>query len=234
MAKRGKKMREARAKVDRDKLLSLEDAMALAVSAKWSKFDESVDVAINLNVNPRHAEQMVRGACVLPHGLGKSVTVCVFAKGDKAAEATEAGADVVGAEDLVARIQGGWLDFEKCIATPDMMRFVGRVGKILGPRGLMPNPKVGTVTMNVAQAVKEAKSGRLEFRVEKAGIIHTSVGRSNFEPSQLVENTMALLEVLQKLRPATVKGAYFKKIGVSTTMGPGIRVDEGAIAAVLK
>lgn len=230
----GKRMREVSGKVDRDAKLALRDAIALAKSLKGVKFDESVDLAINLNVNPRHADQMVRGACVLPHGLGKSVKVLVFAKGDKAEEATAAGADFVGAEDIVAKIQGGWLDFDKCIATPPMMRFVGRVGKILGPRGLMPNPKVGTVTMDVKRAVEEAKSGRLEFRVEKAGIVHTSVGRASFEVDALTENAMALFEVLQKLRPATVKGAYFKRITVSTTMGPGVKIDETLIAAELK
>jgi len=234
MPRGGKRIREGRAKVDRDTRVPRADAMALLKSMKAPKFDESVDLAVNLNVDPRHADQMVRGACVLPHGLGKSVTVLVFAKGDKAAEATEAGADFVGAEDIVEKIKGGWLDFQKCIATPPMMRFVGQVGRVLGPRGLMPNPKVGTVTMDVGRAVKEAKSGRLEFRVDKAGIVHSSIGRASFGAEQLTENAMALFEVLQKLRPASVKGAYFKKVGVSTTMGPGIRIDEAAIAAELK
>ncbi len=234
MPRGGKRIREARARVDRDARLPLDEAMQLVVDTKSAKFDESVDMAIGLNVNPRHADQMVRGAVVLPNGLGKAVRVAVFAKGDHAEKAREAGADVVGAEDLVEKIKGGWLDFDKCIATPPMMRFVGQVGKILGPRGLMPNPKVGTVTMEVERAVKEAKSGRLEFRVEKAGIIHCSIGRASFEAAQLTENAMALLETLQKLRPATVKGAYFKRIAVSTTMGPGIKVDEAAVAASLK
>jgi large subunit ribosomal protein L1 len=230
----GKKTREARAKINREERYELADAMALVQAAKFSKFDESVDVAINLNVNPRHADQMVRGAVVLPHGLGKVVRVAVFAKGDRAEAARAAGADVVGDEDLVAKIKGGWLEFDKCIATPPMMRFVGQVGKILGPRGLMPNPKVGTVTMDVAKAVTEAKSGRLEFRVEKAGIIHCSVGRVSFETAALVDNCMALLESLQKLRPASVKGGYFTKIGLSSTMGPLVKVDEQAIAAGFK
>ena len=234
MSRHGKKARESRANIDRNTRLALEDAIAQAVAARYAKFDESVDLAINLNVNPRHADQMVRGAVVLPNGLGKAVRVLVFAKGDKAAEAEAAGADFVGAEDIVAKIQGGWLEFDKCIATPPMMRFVGRVGKVLGPRGLMPNPKVGTVTVDVARAVKEAKSGRLEFRVEKAGIIHTSIGRSSFATELLVENALALFEVLQKLRPATVKGTYFKRITVSTTMGPGVKVDEAAVAAAVK
>jgi large subunit ribosomal protein L1 len=234
MAKAGKRMREARAKIDREGVYALEDAMTLLTSVKGAKFDESVDLAISLNVNPRHADQMVRGAVVLPHGLGKTVRVLVFAQGAHAEQALAAGADFVGAEDIVEKIRGGWLDFDKCIATPPMMRFVGQVGKVLGPRGLMPNPKVGTVTMDVERAVREAKSGRLEFRVEKAGIVHVSVGRSSFSPEKLSENAMALFESLQKLRPASVKGGYFKRIGVSSTMGPGIWIDESAIVAALK
>ena len=234
MAKEGKNIAGARKKVDRDKQYDVQSAMEMVLDSKYAKFDESVDVAVRLNVNPRHAEQMVRGACVLPHGLGKSVRVLVFAKGDKAAEATAAGADVVGDEDLVAKIRGGWLDFDKCIATPPMMRFVGQVGKILGPRGLMPNPKVGTVTMNVGQAVEEAKSGRLEFRVEKAGIIHTSIGRSSFTADQLAENARTFFDTIQKLRPPTVKGEYFKTISVSSTMGPGIKIDDSEIVQSVK
>ncbi len=232
--KTSKNTKAARAKIDRSREYTLDEAMDLAVGAKWSKFDESVDMAINLNVNPRHADQMIRGACVLPNGLGKEVRVLVFAKGDKASQATDAGADFVGAEDVVEKIKSGWMDFDKCIATPDMMRFVGQVGKILGPRGLMPNPKVGTVTMDVGRAVSEAKSGRLEFRVDKSGIIHCSVGRASFEAAKLAENATTLLENLQKLRPASVKGSYMKKISVSTTMGPGIRVDTQAIEAEYK
>ncbi|MEC8024567.1 MAG: 50S ribosomal protein L1 [Myxococcota bacterium] len=234
MPKHGKKMRDALARIDRTARYSLEDGIALAKDIAFAKFDESVDLAVNLNVNPRHADQMVRGACVLPHGLGKTVRVAVFAKGDKAEAARAAGADIVGDEDLVAKIQGGWVEFDKCIATPDMMRFVGRVGKILGPRGLMPNPKVGTVTMNVENAVKEAKSGRLEFRVEKAGIVHTTIGRRSFETQQLVDNAVTLIDQLQRLRPASVKGAYFVTIAVSTTHGPGIKIDEAEVLASLK
>ena len=230
----GKKVREARAKVDRSKVYPLLDAIKLSQSAKFGKFDEAMDVAINLNVNPKHADQMVRGAVVLPHGLGKTVRILVFAKGDKAKEALDAGADFVGAEDIVEKIKGGWLDFEKCIATPDMMRFVGQVGKVLGPRGLMPNPKVGTVTMDVGKAVSEAKSGRLEFRVEKAGIIHTAIGRAAFAPEHLEGNAMALIESIQKLRPSTVKGHYFKKMTVATTMGPGVKIDIAAIVGEMK
>lgn len=234
MPKQGKKMRDALARIDRNARYTLNDGIELAKAVAFAKFDESVDLSINLNVNPRHADQMVRGACVLPNGLGKTVRVAVFAKGDKAEAARAAGADVVGDEDLVAKIQGGWVDFDKCIATPDMMRFVGRVGKILGPRGLMPNPKVGTVTMNVANAVKEAKSGRLEFRVEKAGIIHCSIGRRSFDADKLAENAMTLLEQLQRLRPATVKGSYFLKIAVSTTHGPGVKIDEAEVLSNLR
>ncbi|HIA04126.1 MAG TPA: 50S ribosomal protein L1 [Myxococcales bacterium] len=223
--KLGKNVKEARAKVDRDKFYPLAEALVLATSACYAKFSESVDVSFNLNVNPRHADQMVRGAVVLPHGLGKEVRVLVFAKGDKATEATDAGADTVGGEDLVAKIKGGWLDFDKCIATPDMMRYVGQVGKVLGPRGLMPNPKVGTVTMDITRAVTEAKSGRLEFRVDKSGILHAPVGRVEFSAEQLLENTQTLVDMVTKLRPASVKGGYLKRMNVSTTMGVGVRVD---------
>jgi large subunit ribosomal protein L1 len=230
----GKNIKNAREKIDRNKEYSLAEACNLATSLHYSKFNESVDVAINLNVNPKHADQMVRGAVVLPNGLGKDVKVAVFAKGEKAQEATDAGAEVVGAEDLVEKIKGGWLDFDKCIATPDMMRFVGQVGKVLGPRGLMPNPKVGTVTMDVGRAVTEAKSGRLEFRVEKSGIVHASVGRVKFTPEQLTENASVLCEVLHKMRPASVKGTYFQRMSVSTTMGPGIKVDTATLLAELQ
>jgi large subunit ribosomal protein L1 len=233
MPKLGKRSRDALSKIDRVSRYELNSAIELAKSVKFAKFDESVDVAVALNVDPKHADQMVRGAVALPHGLGRTVRVVVFAKGDDATAAEAAGADFVGAEDLVEKIKGGWLEFEKCIATPAMMRFVGLVGKILGPRGLMPNPKVGTVTTDVATAVREAKAGRIEFRVEKAGIVHTSIGKSSFETEKLAENAMALFDQLQKIRPSTVKGTYFKKITVSTTMGPGIKVDEAAIVNTL-
>jgi large subunit ribosomal protein L1 len=233
MAKLGKRIRDAYSRVDRVGKYEFNAALTLAKQLKSAKFDESVDVAVSLNVDPKHADQMVRGAVALPHGLGKTVRVCVFAKGDDATAAEKAGADFVGAEDLVEKIKGGWLEFDKCIATPAMMRFVGQVGKILGPRGLMPNPKVGTVTTDVATAVTEAKAGRIEFRVEKAGIVHTSLGRSSFDVVKLEENGMALFEQLLKLRPSTVKGHYFKKIAVSTTMGPGIKVDEQAVVTSL-
>ncbi len=229
----GKRSRDALAKVDRTQRYELRSAIELAKSLKFTKFDESFDVAVNLNVDPKHADQMVRGAVALPHGLGKTVRVAVFAKGDDATAAEQAGADVIGAEDLVEKIKGGYLDFEKCIANPAMMRLVGLVGKILGPRGLMPNPKVGTVTTDVATAVREAKAGRIEFRVEKAGIVHTSIGKSGFSTDKLHDNAMTLFDTLLKLRPATVKGSYVKKISVSTTMGPGIKVDEAAIVSAL-
>ena len=191
----------------------------------FAKFDETVDVAVRLGVNPKHADQMVRGAVVMPHGIGKVNRVLVFAKGDKANEATEAGADFVGADDLVAKVTEGWLDFDTVIATPDMMGQVGRLGRVLGPRGLMPNPKVGTVTFEVAKAVREAKAGKVEFRVEKAGIVHAPVGKRSFETGKLAENIKALVGALVKAKPSAAKGTYLKSITVSSTMGPGIRVD---------
>jgi len=227
----GKNIKEARAKVDRTQHYSMADAMQLAKEASYAKFDEAVDLAMNLNVDPRHADQMVRSAVVLPHGLGRTVRVAVFAKGEKAQEARDAGADIVGDEDLTEKIKGGWMEFDKCIATPDMMRFVGQVGKILGPRGLMPNPKVGTVTMDVSKAVGEAKSGRVEFRAEKAGVVHATIGRVSFDADKLAENAETLMEQVMKLRPPSVKGAYISKLVVSTTMGPGILVDTSTLGA---
>jgi large subunit ribosomal protein L1 len=226
----GKNVQNARAKVDRDQKYTLAEAMILAKEASFVKFDEAVDLAFNLNVDPRHADQMIRGATVLPNGLGRSVRVCVFAKGEKAQEARDAGADVVGDEDLTEKIKGGWLEFDKCIATPDMMRYVGQVGKILGPRGLMPNPKVGTVTMDVSTAVQEAKSGRVEFRADKSGLVHVSVGRVSFDAEKLTENAQTLVNMIQKQRPASVKGTYMMKLAVSTTMGPGIGVDVATLS----
>jgi large subunit ribosomal protein L1 len=225
VGKRGKKYTEARAKVDRDKLYPLAEGVELVRTASFAGFDESCDIALRLGVNPKHSDQMVRGACILPHGTGKMVRVLVFAKGEKAKEAEDAGADIVGSDDLVEKIQGGFLDFDKTIATPDMMAKVGRLGRILGRRGLMPNPKLGTVTFEIANAVKEAKGGRIEFKVEKAGIIHACVGRKAFTAEQLNANIMALIETVIKLRPSTVKGTYLKSINISTTMGPGIKVD---------
>jgi len=226
MPKPGKRYRQANEAIDPVKLYTLQDAMELLKSAGAAKFDESVDVAINLGVDPRHADQMVRGAIVLPHGIGKSARILVFAKGAKEKEARDAGADFVGAEDLAKKIQEeGWLDFERVIATPDMMGVVGRLGKVLGPRGLMPNPKLGTVTMDVANAVREQKAGKVEYRVDKAGIIHAVIGKRSFDTQKLVDNASALLGAVLRAKPASAKGVYMKKISISTTMGPGIRID---------
>ena len=226
MPARGKKYTDSIKLVDRQKRYdNIQEAMELVKAMTKTKFDASVDVAVRLGVDPRHADQMVRGAVVLPHGIGKTVRVVVFASGDKEKEAREAGADFVGADDLVQKIQEGWLEFDKAIATPDMMGKVGRLGRVLGPRGLMPNPKVGTVTTDVARAVKETKAGRVEFRVERAGIIHAPIGRASFEASQLAENFTSLMEVLLKLKPASTKGMYVKSITVSSTMSPGVKID---------
>jgi large subunit ribosomal protein L1 len=225
MAKHGKRYREAAAKVDRNHRYPFKAAVELALATASDKFDESVDLAAALGVNPRHADQMVRGAVVLPHGLGRTVRVLVFAKGEKEKEALEAGADYVGAEDLVERIKGGWLDFDKAVATPDLMGQVGKIGKILGPRGLMPNVKVGTVTFEVARAVNELKGGKVEFRVDRAGVIHAPVGRVSFGPEKLLQNLASLMDALIRLKPTTSKGTYLKGIHLSTTMGPGIPVD---------
>lgn len=224
-----KRMKKAIESVDRDRSYGLRDAVELLKNAPLLKFDESVDVAVNLGVDPKHADQMVRGGIVLPHGTGKSVRILVFAKGDKEKEAQAAGADHVGADDLAKRIQEGWLEFDRVIATPDMMGVVGRLGRVLGPRGLMPNPKLGTVTMDVARAVAEQKSGKVEYRVEKAGIVHVSVGRKSFSVDQLVDNATALIDALVRAKPASAKGAYLKKISISTTMGPGVRVDPSSV-----
>ncbi len=230
MPARGKKYTDSIKLVDRQKRYdNIQEAMELVKAMTKTKFDASVDVAVRLGVDPRHADQMVRGAVVLPHGIGKTVRVVVFASGDKEKEAREAGADFVGADDLVQKIQEGWLEFDKAIATPDMMGKVGRLGRVLGPRGLMPNPKVGTVTTDVARAVKETKAGRVEFRVERAGIIHAPIGRASFEASQLAENFTSLMEVLLKLKPASTKGTYVKSITVSSTMSPGVKIDTSII-----
>lgn len=227
MAKDGKKYSAALKQVDREKRYSLQEGFELVPKLKIStKFDESVDIAVRLGVDPKHADQMVRGAVNLPHGTGKTVRVIVFAKGDKAKEAQEAGANVVGAEDLVAKIQTeNWLEFDAAVATPDMMGLIGRIARILGPRGLMPNPKVGTVTTDVARAVRELKGGRVEFRVEKSGIVHAPIGKVSFGSQKLQDNGRALLELLIKLKPSSAKGQYVKSITVSTTMGPGIKLD---------
>jgi large subunit ribosomal protein L1 len=231
----GKKYAAAVKNVDPEKRYDLDEAVALMKKGAFAKFDESVDVAIRLGVNPKHADQMVRGAVVLPHGTGKVVRVAVFAKGDKAKEATDAGADIVGAEDLVDKIQKeNFLEFDQAIATPDMMGLVGRLGRVLGPRGLMPNPKVGTVTFDIAKAVREVKGGRVEFRVEKAGIVHARVGKKSFSNQQLRENLLTLLDLIIKLKPSSAKGTYIKTISISTTMGVGVKVDPNLVTAALK
>jgi large subunit ribosomal protein L1 len=222
-------MTEARKPIDRERSYALREAVDLIKSAPGAKFDESVDLAVNLGVDPKHAEQMVRGGLVLPHGTGKTVRILVFAKGEKEKEAQAAGADYVGADDLAKKIQEGWLDFDRVIATPDMMGVVGRLGKVLGPRGLMPNPKLGTVTMDVGRAVAEQKSGKVEYRVEKAGIVHVSVGKKSFSAEQLVANATALIDALVRAKPSAAKGTYLKKISISTTMGPGVRVDPSSV-----
>ncbi|MGE5238206.1 MAG: 50S ribosomal protein L1 [Chloroflexota bacterium] len=221
----GKKLDNVEAKVDRTKEHSLEEAAELLKEHAFAKFDETVDMAINLGVDPRKSDQMVRGTVVLPYGTGKSVRVLVFAKGEKEKEATDAGADYVGAEDLVEKIQQGWLEFDKAVATPDMMGTVGKLGKILGPRGLMPNPKLGTVTFDIAKAVKEIKAGKVEYKVEKAGIVHVPVGKISFDREKIVENSLAVLKSVVRAKPASSKGKYIKKITLSSTMGPGLKID---------
>jgi large subunit ribosomal protein L1 len=228
-----KKHKEASAKVDRTKNYQLKEAVELIKEASYAKFDETVDIAVRLGVDPRHADQMVRGAVVLPNGLGKDIRVLVFAKGEKEKEAKDAGADYVGADDLVAKIQGGWFDFDTAIATPDMMGVVGKIGKLLGPRGLMPNPKVGTVTFDLDRAIKESKAGKVEFRVEKAGIIHAPVGKLSFAADKLQENILALYDALLKAKPPAAKGNYVKKMTISSTMGPGVPLDLSDVSAQL-
>ena len=230
MAKLTKKQKAQAGSVDREKFYAVDEALALVKQNATSKFDETVEVALNLGVDPRHSDQMVRGVVNLPKGTGKTVRVAVFAKGAKAEEATKAGADVVGAEDLMETIQGGQIDFDRVIATPDMMGVVGRLGKVLGPKGLMPNPKLGTVTMDVTKAVTDAKSGQVEFRVEKAGIIHAGIGKASFSEADLGENFRAFMDAIVKAKPSGAKGKYVKKIAVSSTMGPGVKIDSTEIA----
>ena len=230
---RGKSYTGAAAKVDRDSEYPLDGAIDLLLETKRASFDESAEVAMNLGVDPRHADQNVRGAIVLPHGTGGTVRVIAFAKGDKETEAREAGADEVGGEELAKRIQDGWLGFDRVIATPDMMSVVGRLGRVLGPRGLMPNPKVGTVTQDVGRAIEEQKAGKIEFRVDKNGIIHALFGRASFDKAALRENLLAVTDAVLKARPQTSKGTYLKKVSISTTMGPGIRVDTADLQAAL-
>ena len=230
MAKLTKKQKAQTGSVDREKFYAVDEALALVKQNATSKFDETVEVALNLGVDPRHADQMVRGVVNLPKGTGKTVRVAVFAKGAKADEAKAAGADVVGAEDLMETVQGGQIDFDRVIATPDMMGVVGRLGKVLGPKGLMPNPKLGTVTMDVTKAVTDAKSGQVEFRVEKAGIIHAGIGKASFAPQDLKANFDAFMDAIVKAKPTGAKGKYVKKIAVSSTMGPGVKIDSTEIA----
>jgi large subunit ribosomal protein L1 len=225
MANKGKRNVDAAEGVDRNHLYTLDEAVKMVKERAKAKFDETIELAMNLNIDPRHSDQMVRGVVDLPHGTGKTVRVAVFAKGDKAEEAKKAGADLVGAEDLADMIQKGQMDFDRCIATPDMMPVVGRLGKILGPRGLMPNPKLGTVTADVAQAVTAAKAGQVEYRVEKAGIIHAGVGKASFSESALVENVRAFILAINQAKPSGVKGSFIRKVSLSSTMGPGVRID---------
>ena len=231
---RGRKYDENRAKIDRDKAYPVKQGIEVMLGVKFVKFDETAEIAMNLGVDPRHADQNVRGAVSLPHGTGNEVRVIVFAKGDKAKEAEDAGADEVGAEELAKRIQDGWLGFDRVIATPDMMSVVGRLGRVLGPRGLMPNPKVGTVTTDVQKAVEEQKAGRIEFRVDKNGILHAAFGKASFGPEKLYDNLVSIIDVIMKAKPASTKGTYLKKASISTTMGPGVRLDPADVQATLR
>jgi large subunit ribosomal protein L1 len=230
----GKQFKASKDKVDRTRIYTVDEALALVKETAYAKFDESVDVSIKLGVDPRKADQMVRGAVVLPNGLGKTIRVLVFAKGEKALEAQEAGADYVGGDDLVEKIKGGWFEFDTAIATPDMMGTVGKIGKLLGPRSLMPNPKVGTVTFEIARAVNEAKSGKVEYRVEKAGIVHAPVGKVSFDAEKLKGNLVTLMDALFKAKPSTAKGTYVKKVTISATMGPGVNIDIPELQALAK
>ena len=230
MARKGKRFRSAREMIGSENQYDLDDAVRLVKAAAQAKFDETIEIAVNLGVDPRHADQMVRGVISLPNGTGKTPRVAVFAKGDKVDEATKAGADLVGADDLAEKIQGGEMNFDVCIATPDMMAVVGKLGRVLGPRGLMPNPKMGTVTMDVSEAVEKAKGGQVQFRVEKAGIVHAGVGRASFSEEALVENVRAFLGAIQAAKPAGAKGTYMKKVALSSTMGPGVRMNVASLS----
>ncbi|MFH0933469.1 MAG: 50S ribosomal protein L1 [Nitrospirota bacterium] len=221
----GRKIKTALEKIERSKEYSLEEAIRIVKESSYTKFDELIDLALNLGIDPKKSDQMVRGSVVLPHGIGKKVRVLVFAKGEKEKEATDAGADIVGAEDLVEKISKGWLDFDKAVATPDMMGLVGKLGKILGPRGLMPNPKLGTVTFDISRAVKELKAGKVEYKAEKAGIVHVPIGKVSFDAQKLLDNAKAVVDSIVKVKPTTSKGKYLKKISISSTMGPGVRID---------
>lgn len=234
MPKWGKKYTESRKKVDVAEKPSISEAVQIAIDASYANFDETVDVAVRLGVDPRHADQMVRGTVVLPNGLGKEVKVLVFAKGEKEKEATDAGADFVGNDDLIEKIKEGWLEFDKAVATPDMMGSVGKIGRLLGPRGLMPNAKTGTVTFEIARAVEELKAGKIDFKVEKAGIVHVPMGKVSFGVDKIVQNASAFLETIIRLKPASSKGTYLKSIAISTTMGPGIKIDAASIKDLVK
>jgi len=234
MAQRGKKYVEARKRITSPSGVGVAEAVKIAVESSFAKFDETLDVAVRLGVDPRHADQMVRGSVVLPNGIGKSVRVLVVTKGEKEKEAQDAGADYVGSDDLVEKIKGGWFDFDKVVATPDMMGSVGKIGKILGPRGLMPNAKAGTVTFDVTRAVKELKAGKIEFRVEKAGIVHAPMGKVSFGVEKLVQNVTAFLETILKMKPSSSKGTYLRGIAVSTTMGPGVKIDTSLVKEFAK
>jgi large subunit ribosomal protein L1 len=230
MANPGKRLRTARESIDRDRFYELAEAVKLIKGRATAKFDETIEIAINLNVDPRKADQNVRGTLMLPHGTGKTLRVAVFARGDRAKEAEAAGADIVGAEDLAEKVQAGQIEFDRCIATPDMMALVGRLGKVLGPRGLMPNPKLGTVTANVAEAVKAAKGGQVEFRAEKAGIVHAGVGKASFTEEALLENVRAFVGAITRSKPSGVKGTFIRKVSLSSTMGPGVKLEIGGLA----
>ncbi|MCK4389641.1 MAG: 50S ribosomal protein L1 [Desulfobacterales bacterium] len=234
MRKRGKRYAAARRKIDAPKGYDFSEALGLVLDMSYGKFDETVDVAVRLGVDPRHADQMVRGSVVLPNGTGKDVKVLVFAKGEKEKEAEEAGGDFVGNDDLIQKIKGGWFGFDKAVATPDMMGAVGRIGKILGPRGLMPNAKIGTVTFDVARAVRELKAGKIDFRVERAGIVHATMGKVSFGVNRLLENLASFFETIVRLKPASSKGTYMKSIAISTTMGPGIKIDPAYVKSILR
>ena len=234
MSKRGKKYNQSKQSIEPQKRYDFSEAVESAIKASYAKFDETVDVAVKLGVDPRHADQMVRGTVILPNGLGKEVKVLVFAKGEKESEAKEAGADFVGNDELIEKIQSGWFGFDKAVATPDMMGSVGKIGKLLGPRGLMPNAKTGTVTFEVTKAINELKAGKIDFRVEKAGIVHAPMGKVSFGVEKIVQNLTAFLETIMRLKPSSSKGTYLKGIAISTTMGPGIKIDAAAVKDMVK
>ena len=234
MPKRGKKFLESNKKVDAETRHNFDEAVKMAIDSSYVKFDETIDVAVRLGVDPRHADQMIRGSVVLPNGLGKEVKVLVFAKGEKEKEALDAGADFAGGDDLIEKIKKGWFDFDKAVATPDMMGSVGKIGKLLGPKGLMPNAKTGTVTFDVARAVNDLKAGKIDFKVEKAGIVHAPIGKVSFGVEKIMQNTAAFLETIIRLKPASSKGTYLKGIAISTTMGPGIKIDAASVKDLIK